>query len=280
MFPSMEWKFLYNYKIRIEVPMESKTILAELQPAKSGAVEPWSMEEFEKLLKQKGTSYHIYHPFHVMMAEGKLSQEQLQGWVANRFYYQISIPVKDAAILSNCPDPEIRREWIQRILDHDGFDDDPGGIEAWIGLGQAVGLKREQIVSLELVAPAVRFAVDAYVNFAKQTSWQEAIASSLTELFAPHIHQQRLDTWPEKYPWVDPEGMKYFKYRLTQARRDVQHGLEVTKKFFSRSRALQNRALNILQFKLDVLWALADAIMLQQCEITVSGPKGTTSNDL
>ena len=152
--------------------METKTILTDLESVKNGVSsdEPWSMEEFEKLLKQKGTSYHIYHPFHVMMAEGKLSKEQLQGWVANRFYYQISIPVKDAAILSNCPDPLIRREWIQRILDHDGFDDDPGGIEAWIGLGQAVGLKREQIVSLELVAPAARFAVDAYVNFAKQTS--------------------------------------------------------------------------------------------------------------
>ncbi len=255
--------------------MESKTVLTELETVKNSVetLEPWSKEEFEKLLKQKGTSYHIYHPFHVMMAEGKLSKEQLQGWVANRFYYQISIPVKDAAILSNCPDPMIRREWIQRILDHDGFDDDPGGIEAWIGLGQAVGLTRDQIVSLELVAPAARFAVDAYVNFARQTSWQEAIASSLTELFAPHIHQQRLDTWPEKYPWVDPEGMKYFKYRLTQARRDVQHGLEVTKSFFSRSRLLQNRALEILQFKLDVLWALADAIMLQQFNVEVIGPK-------
>jgi pyrroloquinoline-quinone synthase len=255
--------------------MESKTVLTELETVKNDldTLEPWSKQEFEELLKKKGTSYHIYHPFHVMMAEGKLSKQQLQGWVANRFYYQISIPVKDAAILSNCPDPAIRREWIQRVLDHDGFEDDPGGIEAWIGLGQAVGLKRDQIVSLELVAPAVRFAVDAYVNFARQTSWQEAIASSLTELFAPHIHQQRLDTWPEKYPWVDPEGMKYFKYRLTQARRDVQHGLEVTKKFFSRSRPLQNRALDILQFKLDVLWSLADAIMLQQCEVKVVGPK-------
>jgi pyrroloquinoline-quinone synthase len=255
--------------------MESKTILRELETVGEGVekLEPWSKKEFEELLKKKGTSYHIYHPFHVMMAEGKLSKKQLQGWVANRFYYQISIPVKDAAILSNCPDPVIRREWIQRILDHDGFDEDPGGIEAWIGLGQAVGLTRDQVVSLELVAPAARFAVDAYVNFARQASWQEAIASSLTELFAPHIHQQRLDTWPEKYPWVDLDGMKYFKYRLTQARRDVRHGLEVTKNFFSRSRLLQERALEILQFKLDVLWALADAIMLQQCEINVSGCK-------
>ena len=239
----------------------------------SGEEKPFPKAEFERMLQEKGSSYHIYHPFHVMMAEGKLSKKQLQGWVANRFYYQISIPIKDAAILSNCPIPEIRREWIQRILDHDGFDGDAGGIDAWLGLGEAVGLKRDVVASLELVAPAARFAVDAYVNFAKKATWQEGIASSLTELFAPHIHQQRLDTWPEKYPWVDPEGMKYFKYRLGQARRDVKHGLEVTKDFFSNSRALQDRALEILQFKLDVLWSLADAIMLQQCEISVLGSK-------
>lgn len=241
--------------------------------AENTQLAPWSAEEFEAKLREKGTSYHIHHPFHVMMAEGKLTKKQLQGWVANRFYYQISIPVKDAAILSNCPDREIRREWIQRIIDHDGMGEDMGGIEAWVGLGQAVGLTRDEVTSLRYVSPAARFAVDAYVNFARRSSWQEAIASSLTELFAPHIHQQRLDTWPEKYPWVDPEGMKYFKYRLTQARRDVQHGLEVTKAYFSRSRELQERALEILQFKLDVLWALADAIMLQQCEIEIRGPK-------
>ncbi len=241
--------------------------------AENTQLAPWSAEEFEAKLREKGTSYHIYHPFHVMMAEGKLTKKQLQGWVANRFYYQIAIPVKDAAIMSNCPDVAIRREWIQRIIDHDGMGDDMGGIEAWIGLGQAVGLSREDVTSLKYVSPAARFAVDAYVNFARRSSWQEAIASSLTELFAPHIHQQRLDTWPEKYPWVDPEGMRYFKYRLTQARRDVQHGLEVTKAYFSRSRELQERALEILQFKLDVLWALADAIMLQQCEIEIKGPK-------
>lgn len=238
---------------------------------------PMPADEFEARLRDKGTSYHIYHPFHVMMAEGRLTQKQLQGWVANRFYYQIAIPVKDAAILSNCPDREIRREWIQRILDHDGFRiggiEDAGGIEAWIRLGEAVGLTREDVTSLRHLAPAARFAVDAYINFARRQPWQEAIASSLTELFAPHIHQQRIETWPEKYPWVKTEGLQYFKNRLTQARRDVQHGLRFTLDYFSQSRALQERALEILQFKLDVLWALADAIMLQQCDIEIRGPK-------
>ncbi|MGQ0701172.1 MAG: pyrroloquinoline-quinone synthase PqqC [Panacagrimonas sp.] len=234
---------------------------------------PWSAQVFEEKLRDKGTSYHIYHPFHVMMAEGQLTQKQMQGWVANRFYYQISIPRKDAAILANCPDREVRREWVQRILDHDGYGEDEGGIEAWVGLGQAVGLSRDDVVSLRYVVPAARFAVDAYVEFARRASWQEAVASSLTELFAPHIHQQRMDTWPEQYPWIDPAGMRYFKYRLTQARRDVQHGLKLTLDYFSRSRELQERALEILQFKLDVLWALADAIMLSQCEMKIVGPK-------
>ena len=236
---------------------------------------PWSPDEFEAMLREKGTGYHIHHPFHVMMAEGKLTREQLQGWVANRFYYQISIPVKDAAILSNCPDREIRREWIQRIIDHDGRGDDPGGIDAWIRLGEAVGLSRDDVTSLRMVAPATRFACEAYVNFVRQRPWQEAIASSLTELFAPHIHQQRIDTWPDQYPWVDIAGLQYFRNRLTQARRDVEHGLHFTLEYFSRSRALQQRALDILQFKLDVLWAMADAIMLSQCEITIAGPKGS-----
>lgn len=239
----------------------------------SDAQAPWSAQTFEEQLRGRNSRYHIHHPFHVMMAEGRLSRRQLQGWVANRFYYQISIPRKDAAILANCPDRAIRREWVQRILDHDGHGDDAGGIEAWIGLGQAVGLSREEIVSLRHVVPAARFAVDAYVDFARRASWQEAVASSLTELFAPHIHQQRIDTWPEHYPWVDPEGLRYFKGRLTQARRDVQHGLQITLEYFSRSRELQERVLDILQFKLDVLWALADAIMLSQCEVKIVGEK-------
>jgi pyrroloquinoline-quinone synthase len=253
-----------------EMPAEHLALLGGDEP-------PLSREAFEARLRAKSASYHIHHPFHVMMAEGRLTKAQLQGWVANRYLYQIAIPVKDAAILSNCPDRALRREWIQRVLDHDGYDiggiQDDGGIEAWIRLGEAVGLSREEITSQRLVAPAARFAVDAYVNFARQRPWQEAVASSLTELFAPHIHQQRLDTWPQKYPWVDPAGLQYFRNRLTQARRDVAHGLRFTLDYFGQSRALQERALDILQFKLDLLWALADAIMLQHCEIAITGPK-------
>jgi len=232
---------------------------------------PWTREEFEEKLREKGKGYHIYHPIHVMMYEGKMTKQQLQCWVANRFYYQIAIPQKDAAILSNCPDKEVRKEWIVRITDHDGVGDQVGGIEAWIQLGQAVGLSRDDVTSLKFLSPGVKFAVDAYVNFARQRPWQESVCSSLTELFAPHIHQQRISSWPSMYPWINEDGLVYFKKRLTEARRDVEQGLSVTLDYFSTSREMQLKALDILQFKLDVLWVMADAIMLACTDVKVEG---------
>jgi len=223
----------------------------------------WSRTEFEARLREQGKAYHIHHPFNVMLNTGKASREQIRGWVANRFSYQVAIPVKDAAVLSNCPDREVRREWIQRILDHDGFKiggiQDEGGIEAWLRLGMATGLAREEITDFRHVIPAVQFAVDAYVNFARRAPWQEAVCSSLTELFAPEIHKQRLATWPGHYPWIESSGLQYFRNRVTQARRDVEQGLEVTLSHFN-TPALQKRALEILKFKLDILWAMNDAL--------------------
>jgi pyrroloquinoline-quinone synthase len=230
--------------------------------------EPWDHEQFEAKLREKGAAYHIHHPFNVMLNTGKASREQIRGWVANRFYYQIAIPVKDAAVLSNTPDRAVRRQWIQRILDHDGYEitapdgttvRDEGGIEAWIKLGEATGLTREEIVDLRHVVPGVRFAVDAYINFARQRPWQEAVCSSLTELFAPKIHKERLANWPEHYPWIESAGLQYFRNRVSQARRDVEQGLAVTLDHFN-TRDMQERALDILQFKLDVLWTMNDAM--------------------
>lgn len=223
--------------------------------------EPWTREEFEKKLRDKGRLYHIHHPYHVAMNSGKSTKEQIKGWVANRFYYQISIPIKDAAILANCNDRDVRREWVQRILDHDGFDGSEGGIEAWLRLGEAVGLSREEILSHEHVLPGVKFACDAYVNFARRANWQEAACSSLTELFAPEIHQRRLESWPEHYPWIDKAGYDYFRKRLSEARRDVQHGLNVTLDYF-KTPEQQQQALGILQFKLDILWSMLDAMQM------------------
>lgn len=216
---------------------------------------------FEQALRAKGAYYHIHHPYHIAMHDGSATREQIQGWVANRFYYQTNIPLKDAAILSNCPVPDIRRKWIQRILDHDGTPGHDGGIEAWIQLGHAVGLDRDTLVSESLVLPGVRFAVDAYVNFARRANWQEAACSSLTELFAPQIHQSRLDSWPQHYPWIKEEGYFYFRSRLTQARRDIDHGLALALEFCDTAEK-QNRMLEILQFKLDILWTLLDAMTM------------------
>lgn len=237
---------------------------------KMDELKAWSAEEFEAKLRAKSVSYHIHHPFQVMMHEGKSSREQLQAWVANRYYYQVSIPIKDAAIMSNCPDREVRRHWVQRILDHDGYGGEEGGIEAWIRLGEAVGLSREDVVSQKLVLPGVRFAVDAYINFARRSPWQEAAASSLTELFAPTIHKSRLDHWPTHYPWIEPEGYDYFQRRLTEAPRDVINGLRITLGNFT-TREAQERVLDILQFKLDLLWSMLDAMLLAYCPVHIEG---------
>ncbi|HIG90841.1 MAG TPA: pyrroloquinoline-quinone synthase PqqC [Methylococcaceae bacterium] len=223
--------------------------------------QPLSRVDFEAQIRDMERYYHIHHPYHVMMNNGELSQKQIQGWVANRFYYQVSIPIKDANIMANCPDQATRSQWVQRILDHDGQGDDPGGIEAWIQLGEAVGLTRDEVVSEEHVLPGVRFAVDAYINFARRADWHEAASSSLTELFAPKIHQQRLDNWPEHYPWIDMQGYRYFKKRLTEARRDVNHGLEITLDWY-KTREQQEKMLTILKFKLNVLWTMLDAMTM------------------
>lgn len=225
----------------------------------------WSRAEFEQRLRAKEQYYHIHHEFHVRMNSGQLDQAAVQGWVANRFYYQTAIPVKDAAVMANCPERDVRRHWVQRIIDHDGIQGDEGGIEAWLQLGEAVGLSREDVLSQRRVLPGVRFAVDAYVNFARRATWQEAACSSLTELFAPTIHQRRLDTWPQHYPWIKPEGYAYFRKRLSEARRDVEHGLDITLSHF-KTREQQQRALEILQFKLDILWSMLDAMWMAYVE--------------
>jgi pyrroloquinoline-quinone synthase len=193
------------------------------------------------------------------MNEGVLSRRQIQGWVANRFYYQENIPRKDAAIMANCPDREVRRRWIRRIRDHDGTVGTEGGIEAWLRLSEAVGLTREEVSDERHVVPGVRFAVDAYVNFARTRPWVEAVASSLTELFAPDLMAERLAAFERYYPWIDQPGLAYFQARLTQASRDSEHALEVVTEH-CRTPAEQAAATAALSFKCDVLWSMLDAI--------------------
>ncbi|GAA0235038.1 pyrroloquinoline-quinone synthase PqqC [Cryptosporangium japonicum] len=215
--------------------------------------------DFVATLRAHSARYHHQHPFHVRMNAGELSPRQLRGWIANRFYYQENIPRKDAAILSNCPDVEVRRRWIRRITDHDGTAGTEGGIEAWLRLGEAAGLPRAEILDHRHLVPGVRFAVDAYVNFTRTRPWVEAVASSLTELFAPDLMAERLAAFERHYPWIDAGGLAYFRNRLHQAPRDCEHALEIvtTHCLSAETRAA---AIDALSFKCDVLWSQLDCI--------------------
>lgn len=238
----------------------------------------WNRETFvEKLRAIGGRAYHDKHVFHVAMNEGRLSSEALRGWVANRFYYQQNIPIKDAAILANCPVRDVRRAWIHRILDHDGVLEggapataqiagsrelappNEGGIEAWLRLGEACGLSRGELLDNRHLLPGVRFAVDAYVNFARSHPWPIAIASSLTELFAPDLMTTRLEAFEKFYQWIDSRGLDYFRRRLAQARRDSNEALAITLEYCN-TPELQREAVHALEFKCDVLWSMLDAI--------------------
>jgi pyrroloquinoline-quinone synthase len=219
----------------------------------------WPAEELVERLRAQGARYHNLHDFHVRMDAGELSREELQRWVANRFYYQRCIPIKDAAILSNCPEIQVRRVWIQRIVDHDGRSDGTGGIESWLRLGEALGVSRGELESERGVLPGVRYAVDAYVNFARRKPWIEAVASSLTELFGPGAIRVRLAALEAHYPWIDRVGLEYFRDRLVQAPRDADYALGlVVERCVTREE--QERAVAALRFKTEVLWAQLDAI--------------------
>jgi pyrroloquinoline-quinone synthase len=218
-----------------------------------------STDSFVADLRAHSLRYHSRHPFHERMNAGHLSRRQIQGWVANRFYYQQCIPLKDAAILANCPDRAVRRRWIQRIIDHDGTGDAEGGIEAWLRLGEAVGLPRAELTDERHVVPGVRFAVDAYVTFARTRPWVEAVAASLTELFAPDLMAERLQAFERSYTWIDEDGLAYFRARLDQAPRDAEHALEVVTRQ-CRTSDERARAIAALSFKCDVLWSMLDAI--------------------
>jgi pyrroloquinoline-quinone synthase len=221
--------------------------------------EPLDPVEFERQLRATGHSYYIYHPFNVLLHSGRASPPQVRGWVANRFYYEFNIPLMDAAILGNCTDRNVRREWVLRLLDQDGHGADPGSIEAWVRLAEAVGLPATELWSMQHVLPTVRRTVDSYVDFARRQPWQEAVCASLTDLFAPSVHRERLALWPVHYPWIEPSGLEYFRSRICRVPVDFVFGLRLTLEHF-RTRVAQTRALEILRGKLDLLWSALDAV--------------------
>ncbi|WP_425586560.1 pyrroloquinoline-quinone synthase PqqC [Streptomyces ziwulingensis] len=223
---------------------------------------PWSEQELETRLRELATArYHDRHPFNRRMHEGALSPAELRTWVANRFYYQCNIPLKDAHILAKLHQPAQRRAWLRRIQDHDGRTDREGGIERWLRLGEAVGLDRGELLAHRRLLPGVRLAVDGYVNFCRNGSALEAVASSLTELCAPSIMLTRLETFPVHYPWIDPDGLSYFRARVPEGRRDGGEALAWVRAW-AVTRDQQDRALAALSFKCDVLWSLLDSVEL------------------
>jgi pyrroloquinoline-quinone synthase len=225
-----------------------------------GMAGAWDREGFLEELRAVGRArYHDRHPFHCRMNEGQLAPDELRCWVVNRFYYQRNLPQKDAAIIANCPVAEVRRAWLRRLIDQDGVEDGGGGIAAWLRLAAAVGLTTEETLDERHVKPGVRFAVDAYLHFARTHPWPVAVASSLTELFAPDLMAERLRAFERYYPWIDPSGLDYFRRRPEQARRDATYGLSVTLDYCT-TPDLQRQAVQALAFKCDVLWALLDAV--------------------
>jgi pyrroloquinoline-quinone synthase len=223
---------------------------------------PLSQDAFLERLRREGAArYHDRHPFHHKMHAGKLSKAQLRGWVANRYYYQTRIPIKDAILLSKSEDPAFRRTWIRRIHDHDGLTEGEGGLAQWVRLGEGVGLRREEILSLEHVLPAVRFACDAYVTLVRERSLVEAVASSLTEFFSPEIMTNRLKAWETHYPWVDPAMLEYFRGRIGRAKVDSQQAVDFVMAHAT-TRELQERCVDALITKCQILWALVDAVSL------------------
>ncbi|MFD1156268.1 pyrroloquinoline-quinone synthase PqqC [Roseovarius aestuarii] len=217
-------------------------------------------DAFEARLRQIGAErYHDRHPFHHLLHSGGCTPEQVRAWVINRYYYQASIPMKDAAFMSRVEDPALRRAWRSRIEDHDGTDENEGGIQRWLRLADAVGLDRDYVASTEGVLPATKFAVDAYVRFVRDKTLLEAVASSLTELFAPKIHAQRIEGLLQNYEFADDSSLSYFKNRLKEAPKDVAFGLAWVLDHADTAEK-QDAAANALIFKTNVLWSQLDAL--------------------
>jgi coenzyme PQQ biosynthesis protein C len=218
-------------------------------------------DELEERLRDIGKRrYHRLHPFHHLLHGGQCSKGQVQAWALNRYYYQAMIPLKDANLISHCPDPDLRRNWRSRLVDHDGEGgEQEGGIERWLRLTDGLGLDRDYVVSERGLLPATRFAVDAYVHFAREKSLLEAVASCLTELFSPEIINERVEGMLQSYDFVSSQTLAYFIKRPPQAARDSDFALAYVKQH-ARTPEAQQSVLKALEFKCDVLWAMLDAL--------------------
>ena len=219
-----------------------------------------SDDEFAAWLRRGGERrYHDQHPFHLRMHRGELTREQLQQWVLNRYYYQSRVPIKDAIILSKSEDPAFRRLWIQRIHDHDGERAGEGGLALWLRLAEGVGLDLDLVTGFGEVLPGVRFACDGYVQLVQRVSLVEAVASSLTESFAPDLMSRRIEAWEKHYPWVRPDVLEYFRTRVTRARTDSEQAIDFVRRNAT-SYDLQERCVAALIRKTEILWHILDCL--------------------
>ena len=221
-----------------------------------------SDDEFAAWLRREGERrYHDQHPFHLRMHRGELTREQLQQWVLNRYYYQSRVPIKDAIILSKSEDPAFRRMWIQRIHDHDGERAGEGGLALWLRLAEGVGLDLDEVAGFSKVLPGVRFACDGYVQLVQRVSLVEAVASSLTESFAPDLMSRRIEAWEKHYPWVRPDVLEYFRTRVTRARTDSEQAIDFVRRNAT-SYDLQERCVAALIRKTEILWHILDCLQM------------------
>ena len=221
---------------------------------------PLTRDEFIEWVRREGEArYHDHHRYHQLMHDGKLTRLQLQQWVLNRYYYQTRVPIKDAIILSKSEDPVFRRAWIRRIHDHDGQQEGEGGLALWLRLAEGVGLDREEVASCRSVLPGVRFACDGYVELVRERSLVEAVASSLTEFFAPDLMSRRIQAWERHYPWVSPEMLAYFRSRVPRARQDSLEAVDFVVRHAT-TRELQERCVAALIRKTEILWHLLDSV--------------------
>ena len=219
-----------------------------------------SAGELETALRDLGGArYHNRHPFHQLLHGGKLDKRQVQAWALNRYCYQTYIPIKDASLIARIDDSDLRRQWRQRLVDHDGAQPGEGGIARWLALTDGLGLDRDTVISMRAALPATRFAVHAYVHFVREKPLLEAIASSLTELFSPTIITERVSGMLSHYDFITPETLAYFNARLDQAPRDADFALDYVKRH-ARTPEQQNAVIAALGFKCDVLWAQLDAL--------------------
>lgn len=215
--------------------------------------------DFTAALRALSARYWDRHPFQIRLHAGGCTEDEVRLWVANRWYYQRWLPRKNAAIIANCPLPEVRRRWLERIVFQDGEREGEGGLEDWLALADAVGLSREEVLDERHLLAGVRFAVDGYVTFCRTRPWIEGAAAGLTELFAPDHMAHRVTAWRAHYPWIKPAGYGYFASRIPVVRGDSEYTLNLV---LDRcvTREQQERAIAALRFKCDVLWSMADAM--------------------